>query len=222
MVDIEKWLEDFNYAIFKKFHGRIVFVGLQGSYARCEATSRSNIDVVVIFDKLSMQDLLDYDEIVSKLQYREKLSGVIAGKDEIMNWEKSDLFQFYFDTKPIFGDLKDFLPDFDMKNIEQSIHLEACQIYQSCIHNILHDKDKKVLKDLYKSASFVLQALYYYQNHQYMSNLSDLVLVLEGENKVILDAYIQMKANDRLIDKTYHQLSKQLLNWSSQLIRGVL
>lgn len=220
MIDIERWMEEFTYTIFKKFYGRIVFIGLQGSYARNEATSRSDIDVVVIFDRLTMQDLLDYDEVVSKLSYREKLCGFLAGQGELENWEKSDLFQFYFDTKPIFGDLKELIPMFDINDIERSIHLEACQIYHACVHNILHAKDKKVLKDLYKSASFVLQALYYYKNNVYMSNLNELVSLLDREHKAVLEAYIQMKVNDRMIDKSYHQLSEQLLNWSGDLVKG--
>lgn len=219
MIDIERWMEELSYAIFKKFHGRIVFIGLQGSYARNEATPRSNIDVVVIFDHLSMQDLLDYDEIVSKLPYREKLSGFLSGKDEMMNWERSDLFQFYFDTKPIFGDLKECIPLFDIYDIKRAIHLEACQIYQTCIHNILHEKDKKVLKDLYKSSSFVLQALYYYEHHEYMNNLDSLANLLEGQHHDIIVSYIHMKANDRMIDKSYQQLSEQLLNWASELVK---
>lgn len=89
MIDIQKWLNDFCYALDEQFHERIEFIGLQGSYGRKEATDQSDIDVVVIFDTLTIQDLLDYDRIVSKLPYRDLLCGFVSGKDELMHWEKS-------------------------------------------------------------------------------------------------------------------------------------
>ena len=108
MFNIEEWISDFSQKIQENFKSRIEFIGLQGSYAREEATEGSDIDVVVIFDKLKMDDLKKYDEIISKMSCREKICGFLSGKDELANWEKSDLFQFYYDTKAIYGKL-DFI-----------------------------------------------------------------------------------------------------------------
>ena len=52
MLPINQWLENFQEKVLAAFPGRILFLGLQGRYAREEATETSDIDVVVIFDAL--------------------------------------------------------------------------------------------------------------------------------------------------------------------------
>ena len=53
MLDLESWLERFTQALRKTFGERVWFAGLQGSYARGEATESSDIDPVVILDALT-------------------------------------------------------------------------------------------------------------------------------------------------------------------------
>ena len=48
MVDITAWMNDFLQNLNHTFENRVWFVGLQGSFARGEATETSDIDVVVI------------------------------------------------------------------------------------------------------------------------------------------------------------------------------
>ena len=53
---LENWLQDFTKKLFDKFSTRIKFIGLQGSYKRGEANADSDIDIVIILDKLSFDD----------------------------------------------------------------------------------------------------------------------------------------------------------------------
>ena len=53
MIDIENWLKIFSERLEKSFGNRIDFIGIQGSCSRGEADDKSDIDVVVIFDKLT-------------------------------------------------------------------------------------------------------------------------------------------------------------------------
>ena len=52
MVDINKWTKDFLQVLEQIFGERVYFAGLQGSYGRGEATESSDIDMVVILDRL--------------------------------------------------------------------------------------------------------------------------------------------------------------------------
>ena len=56
------------YNLFLKISSQIclllLFVGLQGSYARGEATEASDIDVVVVLDELYFADLLKYRDML--------------------------------------------------------------------------------------------------------------------------------------------------------------
>lgn len=57
-----------NQSLLKKTFGdRIYFVGLQGSYGRGEATEASDIDLVVILDKLTVDDIKIYSNMIDTL-----------------------------------------------------------------------------------------------------------------------------------------------------------
>ena len=62
-------------------------MGLQGSYGRGEATEASDIDIVVILDKLSADDIQTYNSMLDTLPHRDLICGFLSGRDEIMNWE---------------------------------------------------------------------------------------------------------------------------------------
>ena len=54
--DIQTWLEQFRKKLTALFGDRLLFLGLQGSYGRGEQTAASDIDVVVILDKVGFED----------------------------------------------------------------------------------------------------------------------------------------------------------------------
>ena len=109
MIDINSWINTFLNALNDTFGERAYFVGLQGSYGRGEACDTSDIDVVVILDQLSATDIYTYNTMLDRLPHRELICGFLSGKNEILNWEPSDLFQFYYDTTPIKGSLYELL-----------------------------------------------------------------------------------------------------------------
>ena len=74
---IENWLQDFTKKLFDKFSTRIKFIGLQGSYKRGEANSDSDIDIVIILDRLSFDDLILYKRIVKSMPFSKKVCGFI-------------------------------------------------------------------------------------------------------------------------------------------------
>ena len=172
MIDINIWTESFLKALDETFPNRIYFVGLQGSYARGEATDKSDIDMVVILDKLSAEDIKTYNEMLDSLPNRELICGFLSGKDEILNWEPSDLFQFYYDTTPIKGSLDELLSLLDESAINRAIKIGACNIYHGCIHNVLYEKSEDILRGLYKSASFTLQAIAFKSTGKYIRKQS--------------------------------------------------
>ena len=57
MIDIATWMQNFLQTLNETFRDRVWFVGLQGSFARGEATETSDIDIVVILDELSAMDI---------------------------------------------------------------------------------------------------------------------------------------------------------------------
>ena len=163
MIDISSWMDKFVKKLEERFGDRVWFVGLQGSYGRGEATETSDIDVVVILDEFTAQDIQAYNVMLDTLPNRELICGFVSGKKELLNWEPSDLFQFYHDTTPIKGSLDELLVLIDYVAIERAIKIGACNIYHGCVHNMLHEKSDEILKGLYKAASFVVHGKWRYQ-----------------------------------------------------------
>ena len=217
MIDINVWMNDFLQKLNNVFDNRIWFVGLQGSYGRGEATASSDIDVVVIFDELNASDIKAYNEMLDTLPHRELICGFISGKDEILNWEPSDLFQFYHDTTPIKGSLNNLLPMIDNAAIDRAIKIGTGNIYHGCVHNMLHEKSEEILRGLYKAASFVVQAIVFKQTGNYFKQQNQLLQAALPEEQKIIKAFLKYK-NDETVD--FNEASLILFEWSKKWISG--
>ena len=215
MIDISNWMNSFLKALNETFGDRVWFVGLQGSYGRGEATETSDIDVVVILDELSAKDIEAYNRMLNTLSHRELICGFLSGKDELLNWEPSDLFQFYYDTKPILGNLDALLPLLDAEAVMRAIKIGACNIYHGCVHNMLYEKSEDILRGLYKSASFVLQAIAFQQTGTYISYQKNLLPVVAPDEHLIVDTFLMLK-NGGAVD--FDRMSEVLFAWSRKWI----
>lgn len=215
MINISTWLKNFTETLDKIFGNRIFFVGLQGSYARGEATESSDIDVVVILDELTPSDIRAYSEMLDGLESRELICGFLSGKDEILSWEPSDLFQFYHDTKPIRGSLDALIPLLDAEAVKRAVKIGACNIYHGCVHNMVHEKDGEILRGLYKSASFVVQAIVFEQTGRYFSSLCELLTAALPDDAVIIETFLHLK-NGGAVD--FDKMSESLFNWAKNRI----
>ena len=117
------------------------------------------------------------------LPNRELICGFVSGKKELLNWEPSDLFQFYHDTIQIKGSLDELFGLIDEAAIDRAIKIGACNIYHGCVHNMLHEKSDEILKGLYKAASFVVQAIYFQETGCYVKSQKDLLQKVSDEKR---------------------------------------
>lgn len=218
MVDIKIWMQKFLQTLNDTFASRVWFVGLQGSYGRGEATEASDIDVVVILDKLSAMDIQIYQNMLDTLPHRELICGFLSGKKEIMNWEPSDLFQFCYDTTPIKGSLDAVMAVVNACDVNRAIKLGACNIYHGCVHNMLHEKSEDILRGLYKSASFVVQAIAFMKTGTYIKNQRDLLPVVASDDQVIVETFLMLK-NGGMVD--FNTMSAALFDWSRKWINQI-
>ena len=193
MIDIAVWMQSFLQKLNETFEKRVWFVGLQGSYGRGEASDTSDIDVVVILDELSASDVKVYNAMLDTLPHRELICGFLSGKNELLNWEPSDLFQFYYDTNPIIGSLDELLTVIDKTAIKRAIKIGACNIYHGCVHNMLHEKSEEILRGLYKSATFVVQAIAFEQTGKYIKHQKELLKVVSSDEQVIVNTFLNLK-----------------------------
>ena len=215
MIDISIWMNEFIQKLNHTFGSRVWFVGLQGSYGRGEATETSDIDVVVILDELSAMDINAYNDMLDTVLHRELTCGFLSGKSEIMNWEPSDLFQFCHDTKPIKGSLEEVLAGVDDSAVDRAIKIGACNIFHGCVHNMLYEKSEDILRGLYKSASFVVQAIAYKQTGKYIRHQKELYEIVSSDEQLMVATFLDLKAGSEV---DFNLMSETLFAWAKKWI----
>ena len=83
------------------------------------------------------------------------------------------------------------------------------------MHNILHDRSAEILKSLYKSASFVVQAICFQQTGLYFKRQTDLIEAVSNEERAVIHTFTALK-NGAEVD--FDPMSEKLLLWSKRWI----
>ena len=217
---IEIWMQEYVKAIRAEFGDRVWLLGLQGSFGRGEGTQSSDIDVVLILDTVSVRDLEQYSKILDALPNRERICGFVSGKAELFVWEPSDLFQFCQDTIPVVGSLDGLMEKIQPDDVHRAVRIGACDVYHACAHNLVHEKSASLLKGLYKSASFTQQAIAYLQTGRYARRKADLLALLPENERMVLQAGLELQARSEMSAAELRQYSGLLLNWASNWIQA--
>ena len=72
------------------------------------------------------------------------------------------------------------------------------------------------MRELYKSASFVIQVICFKQTGNYISHQKDLLEIVSPDERVIVDIFLGLK-NSRMID--FNEMSETLFTWSQNWIK---
>lgn len=219
MVDIDSWLGEISKKLSDTFKENLVFAGYQGSYRRGEATENSDIDMVVVLKTLGVKELCSYKEIIKSMPYSEKACGFICSKNELENWSKYELFRLYYDTLPIFGDMKKLIPEITTQDAKIAAKIGAENIYHFACHSFLYSSTPKdALKDLIKGIVFVIQAKYFFETGEFVLTKKSLYDKLEGTEKQLLyQALNKENIDDFTIEQT-EKIYSMLIDFCSAII----
>lgn len=215
VIDISVRIDEFMNKLDEAFGQRVWFAGLQGSYCRGEATDESDIDMVVILDRLCPSDIAKYNNMLDTLPYRDLTCGFLSGKDELFNWEPSDLFQLCYDTKPIKGTFDNILRLVDKRAVDRAIKIGVCNIYHGCVHNMLYDKSEEILCSLYKNSTFTIRAICFNETGKYFKTREELLENISDCDKVILNTYLRLKQGETV---DFSVMSNLLFAWAQNLL----
>ena len=219
MINPDRWMPELTGKLKAHFQGRLLFVGLQGSYQREEAHRHSDIDAVVILDALSMDDMIAYRGILSTMPENDKACGFIGGKRELMNWPKHELFQFKQDTRSYHGVLDEWLPGIEHTDVIDGIRISASALYHSCCHTAVHTPlSMNALRTLYKSAFFLLQATCYVDSGVYVHTKKELLPLLKGDEREILNISMNWDACSSMIIANPDVYFDLIFRWSMAIL----
>ena len=189
MLDIEKYIEQLINLLTKKFNSRLVYLGLQGSYLRGEATADSDIDIMVVIDNLSVSDLDTYRAVIHYLGHFEKSCGFICSKADLKNWNPLEICHLLHSTKDYFGVLSTLTPVYTDQDIQNFVKISINNLYHEICHRYIHAHEKHDIEHLsgvYKGVFFILQNLYYLTHKKYITTKVELLQCLDGMDHAVL------------------------------------
>lgn len=198
MIDIECYISQLIESLREQFHTRLLYVGLQGSYLRGEATVDSDIDIMVIIDKLTVDDLESYRSVIHSLEYAEKSCGFICSQTDLANWNPLEICHLLNTTKNYYGKLSEYVPPYTKIDIRNFIKLSVNNLYHEICHRYIHAEISKNIDFLpltYKGVFFILQNLYYLEYGQYIGTKAELLSLLSGKDHAVLKQSIELSNN---------------------------
>jgi len=183
--DYEKWLLELKGKLLDAFQDRILFIGHIGSWVRGEAGPESDIDVNVILDKLSPEDIKTYHQIINEMPDKEKACGCLCTKDEIQAWPRHELFHYMKGCRVLYGSLVGLITEPEDSELVDYLKITTSAMMHYCRHRMIYSPDLKAevhdLKMAYKSSFFVLQAWIYLKDRIYLLKKKEVLDYLTDE-----------------------------------------
>lgn len=210
MFRVEEYLSELIASMKNVFGDRLLYVGLQGSYLREEATEDSDLDIMVILKDLSVQDMKLYREIILQMQDYEKSCGFICGMDEFRAWNPLELCHLLHSTKDYYGKLSVLIPEYSKEDIANFIKLSIGNLYHEICHRYIHsgrEANYQKLPLTYKGVFFTLQNMYYLKNGVFCVTKKDLIDMLETRDKEIMEISLSIaNVEEYDFDKAFSKL----------------
>ena len=80
---------------------------------------------------------------------------------------------------------------------------------------MLHEKSEDILKGLYKSASFVVQAIAFKQTEHYIRYQKELLQVVSCDERAIVEIFLGLKNG---VPIEFNSMSETLFSWAKKRI----
>lgn len=177
MIDINEYINSLIAECRADFGERLIYVGLQGSYLRGEANENSDIDIMLVLDSLSVEDMDKYREALQRIGHFENSCGFICGRDELERWNPLEVCQLRHTTKDILGSLDALLPQASREDEVNYVKFSLGNLYHELCHRYIHaerSKNEAKLRGSCKALFFLIQNLHYLESGVFVLKKSEL------------------------------------------------
>ena len=120
-------------------------------------------------------------------------------------------------TRNIIGSLEDLLALVQCKDVQRAVRDGLCSVYHGAVHNLLYEKSTDVLKALYKSAVFTVQAIVFLESGRYVHRHKDLLQAAGAPEQKIVHTALALR---RGADIDFTTTSQDLLLWAQSRLIG--
>ncbi len=222
-MDGLQWAKELSDKLRATFRDKVLFVGLQGSYGRGEATAESDIDMVAVLDHVGLEELKSYREVVSSMPNSSLACGFLCGLEELKIWPRYDLFCLVSDTLPLYGDLRPWIPPISKQDIAEGVRQGAANLYHELCHRFLYGNltgKVEQLKAAYKAAFFLLRAAYYLGTNVYLPQKKELMEMLCEKDQEILRMSLNWDATKHQRESAPEACFVQLIDTCRRLMQA--
>lgn len=218
MINIESYMTRLKESLLRQFGKRLVYMGLQGSYLRGEATENSDIDVMTVIDGLTVADMEAYRDIINSMECPEKSCGFICSKRDLANWNPMEICGLVGGTKDYHGELRALVPAFSRVDVVNFTKMSLNNLYHEICHRYIHggtERSAEALPGTYKGVFFILQNLHYLKTGEFISGKASLLEKLEGRDRQVLQRALDM---NNCADYDFAESFDLLFTWCQETL----
>ncbi len=221
MIDISDYISRLMERLTDSFGARLLYVGLQGSYLRGEATDKSDIDIMVVIDELSVSDLKQYRAVIESMEHFDKSCGFICSRSDLSNWNPLEICHLLHSTRDYYGVLRDLVPDYTEADVRNFVKLSINNLYHELCHRYIHASPETNTENLplnYKGVFFILQNLRYLETGDFVQSKRALLPLLSGSNYEVLKRSIEMSDG---VSFDFQESFDLLFRWCGETMKSL-
>ena len=199
MIRIEEYIDGLTDILADAFGERLVYIGLQGSYLRNEATENSDIDIMAVIDDISVEDLDTYRQALVSIGNFDKSCGFICGRADLSHWNPLELCHLLNTTKDYYGELKNLVPAYTMEDERNYVKFSLNNLYHEICHRYIHaDREHNIsrLPVTCKSVFYIVQHLHYLRTGNFVPTKRELLECVQDEDNAVLELSISLRNDD--------------------------
>ena len=221
MINAEKYVASLTNLLQESFGKRLVYVGLQGSYLRGEATEHSDIDIMTVIKDMTPADLSTYRRAIESLEHTELSCGFICGAEELRHWNPLEICHLLHSTKDCFGQLAGLVPEYTEHDIRSYVKMSLGNLYHEICHRYIHssaENNRAKLPGTYKAVFFILQNLHYLESGFFAADRGELIERLTGSDRAVLEAAVRLSGGTQY---DFEEMFALLFDWCSRAMARV-
>ena len=218
MFHPDEYLSALTRLLRAAFGSRLIYVGLQGSYLRGEATESSDIDVMVVIDSMSAADLTAYRQAIASLPDPDRSCGFICGREDLLHWNPLEICHLLHTTQDHFGTLAELVPPYTLRDVRTCVQLSAGNLYHELCHRFVHasaSDNIAAFPAACKQVFFILQDLHYLDSGVFPGTKAALLSMLSGRDRAVLEMAL---ACSRGAPFDFESAFPLLLSWCREVL----
>ena len=217
MLDASVCMNDLAVQLRDAFGARLIYLGLQGSYARGEADEQSDLDVMCVLEGLSTADLDAYRRIIQEQPWAEKACGFICGREELAAWNPLEIACLFRSTRDWVGSLEALVPESTREDLRRFVQLSVGNLYHELCHRRIYRgaaRSVEALPGCGKMALYILQALALLETGSFPRTMAELTTLPSALDAQVAARVLELRRGDAPREQDF----SLLLDWCRQAL----